>query len=223
MAAVRLADSYRVSDRRSTQQIGDREVRERFAERVGRPVNAAAFVTPIAGSASRWCGELAAWAPTVSTTGAAVLAAASGVLEHRNARAAGLPRHLALVVTDHDVHLFRTRMFDHVIGDHVATVPYGMVSAVRVSGRATIVKLTIELADGAEIRLEGERGQGRKTRKVFDYLRDCAAAVPMGTVPPPAVRPEANVAGVLETVAGLVATGAGAVGEQVRAHRSGSR
>jgi hypothetical protein len=44
--------------------------------------------------------------------------------------------------------------------------------------------------------------------------------VPVGTVAPPAVRPEANVAGVLETVAGLVAKGASAVGEQLKANRS---
>ena len=159
----------------------------------------------------------------VSMTGAAVLVAATGVLRRRDARAAGLPRHLALAVSEHDVHLFRTRMSDHLIGNHVVTVPYGMVSAVRVSGRATIAKLTIELVDGAEIRLEGEREQGQKTRKVFDCLRDYSAAVPVGTVPPPAVRPEADVAGVLETVARSVARGAGAIGEQVTANRSGSR
>lgn len=219
MAVVMLADSSRVSDRRSTHQIGDKDVREKLAERVGRPVNAVGFVSPM-GSVSKWGGVVAWSAPADSLTSAMLAAATIGVLERRSARAAGLPRHLALAVTEHDVHLFRTRMSDHVIGKHVATVPYGMVSAVRVSGRA---KLTIELVDGAEIRLEGERGQGRKTRKVFDYLRDCAAAVPVGTVPPPAVRPEANVAGVFETVAGLVAKGAGAVGEQVRAHRGGSR
>lgn len=212
-----------MSDRRSTHQIGDRGVRDKLAERVGRPVNAVGFVSPIGNSASDWGGVVAWFAPADFLTSAVLGVATTGVLGRRNARAAGLPRHLALAVTEHDVHLFRTRMFDHVIGTHVATVPYGMVSAVRVSGRATIVKLTIELVDGAEIRLEGERGQGRKTRKVFDHLRDCAAAVPVGTVPPPAVRLEANVAGVLETVAGLVAKGAGAVGEQVRANRSGSR
>ena len=70
MAAVGLADSYRVSDRRSTQQIGDREVRERFAERVDRPVNGAAFVTPIAVGASGWCGELASPAQWLSLIGA---------------------------------------------------------------------------------------------------------------------------------------------------------
>jgi hypothetical protein len=223
MAAVGRADSCRVSDRRSTQQIGDREVREKLAERVGRPVNAVGFASPKGNSASDWGGVVFWCAPAGFVTSAVLGLATTGVLQRRNARAAGLPRHLALAVTEHDVHLFRTRMFDRVIGNHVATVPYGMVSAVRVGGRATIVKLTIELVDGAQIRLEGERGQGRKIRKVFDHLRDCAAAVPVGTVPPPAVRPEADVAGVLETVAGLVAKGAVAVGEQVRANRGGSR
>src|SRR4051812_40535440 len=144
------------------------------------------------GSVSKW-GGVVAWAGSGSLTGEMLAVAAIGVLERRSARATGLPRHLALAVTERDVHLFRTRTSDHVIGKHVATVPSGMVSAVRVSGRA---KLTIELVDGAEIMLEGEGGQNRKTRKVFGYLRDCAAAVPVGTVPPPAVRPEANVAGV---------------------------
>lgn len=222
MAAVGLADSYRVSDRRSTHQIGDRgfatnsrSVSVVRSMPLGLSVRSAT-APPIGAGSSPGLHRR-------TLTSAVVGVATTGVLGRRNARAAGLPRHLALAVTEHDVHLFRTRMFDHVIGTHVATVPYGMVSAVRVSGRATIVKLTIELVDGAEIRLEGERGQGRKSRKVFDYLRDCAAAVPVGTVPPPAVRPEANLAGVLETVAGLVAKGAGAVGEQVRANRSGSR
>jgi hypothetical protein len=223
MAAVGLADSYRVSDRRSTRQIGDRGVRDKLAERVGRPVNAVGYVSPAGNSAFDWLGGTAWFMPGDFLANAVLEVATIGVLGRRNARAAGLPRHLALAVTEHDVHLFRTRMFDRVIGNHVATVPYGMVSLVRVRGRATIVKLTIELVDGAEIRLEGERGQGRDTREVFDYLRDCAAAVPVGTVPPPAARPEANVARVLETVAGLVAKGAGAVGEQVRANRSGSR
>ena len=58
-------------------------------------------------------------------------------------------------------------------------VPASRGSPTWVSVRATVLKLTIEFADGAEIRLEGERGQGRKARKVFDYLRDCAAAVPV--------------------------------------------
>ena len=222
MPAVGLADSSRVSDRRRTQQIGNRELREKLAERVGRPVDAVGFVSPVGNSASAWGGVVFWYAPDF-VTGAALEIATTGVLQRRNARAAGLPRNLALVVTEHDAHLFRTRMFDRVIGNHVATVPYGMVSAVRVSGRATIVKLTIEFVDGARIRLEGERGQGRKIRKVFDHLRDRAAAVPVGTVPPPAVRPESDVAGVLETVAGLVAKGAGVVSEQVRANRSGSR
>ena len=212
-----------MSDSGRIREIGDGEFREKLSERVGRPVNAVGFVSPMRDGASFWCGELASLAPMVSTTGAAVLAATTGVLGRRNARKAGLPRHLMLAVTEQDVHLFRTRMFDQVIGNHVATVPYGIVSAVPVSGRATIVKLTIEFADGIEIRLQGERGQGRKTRKVFDYLRECVPAVPVGTVPPPAVRPEANVARVLETVAGLVAKGAVAAGEQVKANRSRSR
>ena len=211
-----------MSDRGRTQEIGDTELREKLAERVGRPVNAAGFVSPMSDSSSFWCGELASLAPMVSMTGAAVLAASTGVLEHRNARKAGLPRHLVLAVTEQDVHLFRRRMFGQVIGNHVATVPYGMVTAVRVSGRANTVKLTIELVDGTAIKLQGERGRGRKIRKVFDYLRDRAVAVPVGTVPPPAVRPEANVARRLDTVAGLVAKGATAV-EQVRANRSRPR
>jgi hypothetical protein len=85
-------------------------------------------------------------------------------------------------------------MFDHVIRDHVATVPYGMVSAVKVS-----------------------------KHKAFDLLRDCAAALPVGPVPQPAARPEANVPGVPDRVAGSGAKVAGAVAEQVKAHRDGSR
>ena len=200
--------------------MGDQGVREKLAERVGRPVNAVAFVSPAGNSAFDWIGGTAWLIGGDFLANAVVGVGTVGVLRRRNARAAGLPRNHALAVTEHDIHLFRTRIFDHVIGNHVATVPYGMVSAVRVSGRATM-KLTIELVDGAEIRLPGEWGQ--ETRKVFDYLRGCAAAVPVGTVPPPAVRPEANVARVLDTVAALIAKGAGAVGEQVRANRSGSR
>jgi hypothetical protein len=225
MAALGLADPYGVSDRRSTHDIDDEGIREKLTKRVGRPVNAVALVRPMSNSAARWGRFVASLAPgPADGLSSAVLAVAlTGALERRSARAAGLPRQLALAVTEHDAHLFRTRMFDHVIRDHVATVPYGMVSAVRVSKRAGLAKLTIELVDGAEIRLEGHQGQGRSIRKVFDLLRHCAAAVPVGTVPPPAARPEANVAGVPDRVAGLVAKGAGAVAEQVKAHCSGSR
>lgn len=55
---------------------------------------------------------------------------------------------------------------------------------------------------------------------MFEGLGACAAAVPVGTVAPPAQRPEASVARVMESAAGFVAKGAVAVGEQVKARRN---
>ena len=113
-----------------------------------------------------------------------------------------------------------------IIGDHVMTVPYGMVTRVTVGKKesvrlvASLVKVTIELTDGSKIKLAGDAGH----RRVFEQLQAGAAAVPVGTVAPaPAQRPEPTVARVLALAAGHVAKGAVSVGGQVRSARDTSK
>lgn len=132
-----------------------------------------------------------------------------------------MPTRMVLAVTEHDVHLYAMRMFI-ALGDHVATIPYGAISDVRIAGRATVVTATLVLGDATDLRLEGDRGFGNKPREVFEYLQANAARVSLGTAPPPAARPESSVASALDGVSGLLARGAAAFSEQVQAARAAS-
>ena len=159
-------------------------------------------------------------------TAAVAFTATLSAQEHRRARATGLATRMALAVTEHEAHLFRTRAMGRIIGDHVMAVPYGMVTRVTVGKKesvkivASLVKVTIEFTDGSKIKLDGDAGH----RRVFERLQAGAAAVPVGTVAPaPAKRPEPTVARALASAAGHVANGAVSVGGQVRAARSASK
>jgi hypothetical protein len=203
-------------------EIGDVKLREKLTVRVGRPGHAVAFVSPSGVSTSQWGGGLVgAMAPGGLATDLLVAVGAGEILGRSRAKASDMPPRMVLAVTEHDVHLYATRMFI-ALGDHVATVPYGAVSDVRVSGRATVVLATLVLGDGTDVRLEGDRGFGNKAREVFEYLRARAAAVPLGTAPPPAAKPESSVASALEGVTGLFTRAAAAVSEQVQAARAAS-
>jgi hypothetical protein len=194
-----------VSKHPKVQQFGDEEAREKVAERVGRPVDAIGLVHPRGnGTAGKWLGGTSWFIGGDLLSNAVVEVALIGTLERRNARAAGLPAKMLLAVTEHEFHLFKARPWGHAAGAHVTTVPYGMVSAMKV-GRGG--KLTITMADGSELKLEGESG-GRESRKLLDYLCSCSAVVPLGTVPPPEEGAEAEVAGVLRKVAAHLERGA---------------
>src|SRR5204863_8017418 len=88
----------------------------------------------------------------------------------RRARATGLAARMALAVTEHEAHLFRTRAMGRIIGDHVMAVPYGMVTRVKLGKKesaiigASLVKVAIELTDGSKIKLEGDG----EHRQVFE-------------------------------------------------------
>ena len=203
-----VADSNEMSKRPKVQQIGDQKAREKVAERVGRPVHAIGLVRPRRnGTAAKWLGGTSWFIGGDFLSNAAVEVVAIGTFQRRNARAAGLPAKMLLAVTEHDFHLFKARPWSHSAGDHITTVPYGMVSEVQV-GRGA--KLTIILADGSEVRLESESG-GRESRQLFDCLCSRSAAVPLGTVPPPGEGAEADVAGVLRRVAIRLERGATAI------------
>jgi hypothetical protein len=214
----------------------DRQPCERLAGRVGRPVEGVASVRPA--TRRGWISWVGLGVDTslapILTASVAVTATLSGQ-QRRRARATGLAIRMALAVTEHEAHLFRTRAMGRIIGDHVMAVPYGMVTRVTVGKKesarivASLVKVTIELTDGSKIKLDGDA----EHRRVFEQLQAGAAAVPVGTVaPPPAQQPEPSVARVLAlaaghvakgAVGGLVARGAGAADGQVGAKRGDIR
>ena len=233
-----------MADALEPEDAEDRKLRERLAGRVGREVQGVAAVRP--GRRDGWIswagmGVDDSLAPIL--TAAAAFTATLSAQERRRARATGLATRMALAVTEHEAHLFRTRAMGRIIGDHVMTVPYGMVSKVTVGKKesatfvgslvefaigkkesariaASFVKVTIELTDGSTIELDGDGDH----RRVFDQLQAGAAAVPVGTIAPaPAQQPEATVARVLTLAAGHVAKRAVSVGEQVRAARRPSK
>jgi hypothetical protein len=209
-----------------------RKLCERLAVRVGRPIEGVASVRPAARRGwISWAtmGTDFSLAPILltSVTAAATL---SGQ-ERRLARSNGLATRMALAVTEHEAHVFRTRAMGRIIGEHVMTVPYGLVSKVKVGRResdgivASFIRVKIELTDGSTIKLDGASGD----RRVLHLLRARAAAVPVGTVAPPtAQQPEPSVARVLALAAGDVARravarslsrDAGAAGERVGTQR----
>jgi hypothetical protein len=214
----------------------NRKLCQRLACRVGRPVEGVASVRPA--TRRGWIswvglGVDSSLAP-ILVASVAVTATLSGQ-ERRQARSRGLATRMALAVTEHEAHLFRTRAMGRIIGDHVMAVPYGLVTKVEVGKResegivASLVRVKIELTDGSKIKLDGAAGD----RWVLELLQARAAAIPVGTVaPPPAQQPEPSVARVLAlaaghvakgAVAGLVARNAGAAGEQVGAQRDDVR
>jgi hypothetical protein len=88
-------------------------------------------------------------------TAAVAFTATLSAQERRRARATGLATWLALAVTEHEAHLFRTRAMGRVIGDHVMTVPYGMVTSVTVGKKesssfvGSLVEVTIGKKESA--------------------------------------------------------------------------
>jgi len=205
----------------------DRKLRERLAGRVGRQVEGVASVRPATRDGwISWVGMGVDDSRAPSLAATVAVTATLGAQKRRRARATGLATRMALAVTAHEAHLFRTRAMGRIIGDHVMAVPYGMVTRVKLGKKesaiigASLVKVTIELTDGSKIKLEGDA----EHRRVFEQLQAAAAAVPVGTVAPaPAQRPEPTVARVLALAAGHVAKGAVSVGGQVRAARSASK
>ena len=210
-----------MADALETEDAEDRKLREKLARRVGRPVEGIASVRPAMRDGwVSWAGAMGYWGSsdyaTILTGTVAIAATASGQ-ERRRARATGLATRMALAVTEHEAHLFRTRAMGRIIGDHVMAVPYGMVTKVTVGKKesarivASLVKgtleltVTIELTDGSKIKLAGDP----EYRRVFEQLQARAAAVPVGTVAPaPTQRPEPTVARVLASTASHVAKGA---------------
>ncbi len=205
----------------------DRKLREKLAGRVGRQVEGVASVRPATRDGwISWVGMGVDDSLEPILTAAAAFTATLSAQERRRARATGLATRMALAVTEHEAHLFRTRAMGRIIGDHVMAVPYGMVTRVTVGKKesarivASLVKVTIELTDGSKIKLDGDA----EHRRVLEQLQAGAAAVPVGTVAPaPAQRPEPSVARVLALAAGHVAKGAVSVGGQVRAARGASK
>jgi hypothetical protein len=222
----------------------DRKLRERLAGRVGRQVEGVASVRPATRDGwISWVGMGVDDSMAPILTAAVAFTATLSAQERRRARATGLATRMALAVTEHEAHLFRTRAMGRIIGDHVMTVPYGMVTKVTVGKKesarmvaslvedmvgkkesarigVSLVKVTIDLTDGSKIKLDGDA----KHRRVFEQLQASAAAVPVGTVAPaPAQQPEPTVARVLALAAGHVAKGAVNVGGQVRAARKASK
>ena len=216
-------------DALETEDAEDRKLREKLAGRVGRHVEGVASVRPaIRDGWVSWAGMggmgVNDYAPIL--TAAVAFTATLSAQERRRARATGLATRMALAVTEHEAHLFRTRAMGRIVGDHVMSVPYGTVTKVTIGKKETarivaeLVKVTIELTDGSKIKLAGDA----EHRRVFEQLRARAAAVPVGTVPPaPEQRPEPSVARVLASAAGHVAKGAVSVSGHVRAARSPSQ
>jgi hypothetical protein len=215
-----------MADTLEPEDAEDRKLRERLAGRVGRQVEGVASVRPATRDGwVSWVGMGVHDPMESSLTLAVVFTATLSLQERRRARVTGLETRMALAVTEHDAHLFRTRAKGRIIGDHVMAVPYGMITRVTVGKKesarfvASLVKVTIELTDGSKIKLAGDA----EHRRVFEQLQAGAAAVPVGTVAPaPAQRPEPSVARVLALTAGHIAKRADSVGGQIRAARSAS-
>ena len=221
----------------------DRKLCDRLAGRVGRKVEGVASVRPATRDGwISWVGIGVDDSVAPILTAAVAFTATLSAQERRRARATGLATRMALAVTEHEAHLFRTRAMGRIIGDHVLAVPYGMVTGVTVGKTASarlvaslvegtvgttesarigvsLVNVTIELTDGSKIKLGGDA----RHRGVFEQLQAGAAAVPVGTVAPaPAQQPEPTVARAVALAAGRVSKGAVSVGKQVRGARSAS-
>lgn len=186
-----------MADALKTEDAEDRKLREKLASRVGRQVEGVGSVRPAMRDGwVSWVGAGVDDSLAAILTAASALTATVSAQERRRARATGLETRMALAVTEHDAHLFRTRAMGRIVGDHLMAVPYGAVTKVTIGKKeharivAELVKVTIELADGSKIKLAGNADH----RRVFEQLRARAAVVPVGTVPPaPEQRPELSV------------------------------
>ena len=227
MFVARLPMSAWMADAVEPQDAEDRKLREKLADRVGRQVEGVASVRPAIRDG--WVSWVSAGSFDFTSAGLIAGAAFTATLsaqERRRARATGLKTRMALAVTEHEAHLFRTRAMGRIIGDHVMAVPYGMVTEVTLGQKdspiigASLVKVMIELTDGSKIGLVGDADH----RRVFEQFRAKATAVAVGTVAPaPAQRPEPTVARMLASAAGHVTKGAVSVGGQVLGARSASK
>jgi hypothetical protein len=204
-----------MADALKTGDAEDRKLREKLASKVGRQVEGVASVRPAMRDGwVSWVGMGVDDSLAAILTAAAAFTATLDVQERRRARATGLETRMALAVTAHDAHLFRTRAMGRIVSDHLMTVPYGAVAKVTIGKQqdarivAELVKVTMELTDGSKIKLAGDADH----RPVFEQLRARAALIPVGTVPPaPEQRPQLSVVRALAGAAGRV--GKGAVGD----------
>ena len=122
-----------MADALEPEDAKDRELRERLAGRVGRQVEGVASVRPATRDGwMSWVGMGVDDSLGSILTATAAFTATLSAQERRRARATGLATRMALAVTQHEAHLFRTRAMGRIIGDHVMAVPYGIVSKVRV-------------------------------------------------------------------------------------------
>ena len=216
-----------MADTLETEDAEDRKLREKLAGRVGRQVEGVASVRPAMRDGwVSWVGMGVDDSLEPILTAAAAFTATLSAQERRRARATGLATRMALAVTKHEAHLFRTRAMGRIVGDPVMSVPYGTVTKVTIGKKETarivaeLVKVTIELTDGSKIKLAGDA----EHRRVFEQLRARAAVVPVGTVPPAPEQPsELSVVRTLASAAGHVAKGAVGVSAHVRAARSPSQ
>ncbi|CAB4953696.1 unannotated protein [freshwater metagenome] len=195
-----------------------RALKKRLAGRIGRPVQAFGFVTPAARGGWVWdVLSLGIDGSLVNAAAATVVgtAAVTGVAKRR-ARATGLGTRMVLATTAHDVHLFRMRALDRVISNHIVSFDFGAITDIEVRGKEP-AKITIALADGSTVKLDGDRAQ----RAAFDHLRALAAAVPVGTLPPARPAPSgAGLAGVLASAAGHALRGAATAAKRARTARN---
>lgn len=198
-----------------------RALEKRLAGRIGRPVQAFGFVTPAARGGWVWdVLSLGIDGSLVNAAAATVVgtAAVTGVAKRR-ARATGLETRMVLAATAHDVHLFRMRALDRVLSNHIVSFDFGAITDIAVRGKEP-AKITIALADGSTVKLDGDREQ----RAAFDHLRALAVAVPVGTpLPAPAAPSGDRVGSVLASAAGRALRGAATTAKRARTTRSTPR
>ena len=126
----------------------DRKLCDRLAGRVGRKVEGVASVRPATRDGwISWVGIGVDDSVAPILTAAVAFTATLSAQERRRARATGLATRMALAVTEHEAHLFRTRAMGRIIGDHVLAVPYGMVTGVTV-GKTASARLVASLVEG---------------------------------------------------------------------------
>src|SRR4051812_41181905 len=121
-----------MADALETEDAEHRKLREKLGGRVGRRVEGVASVRPAIRDGWVWLGlGLDDYVATILTAAVTITATLSAQ-ERRRARASGLGTRMALAVTEHDAHLFRTRGMGRVVGDHLVTVPYGAIKKIKI-------------------------------------------------------------------------------------------
>jgi hypothetical protein len=137
MFVVRIAYVGWMADALEPEDAEDRKLRERLAGRVGRQVQGVAAVRPATRDGwISWAGMGVDDSLAPILTAAVAFTATLSAQERRRARATGLATRMALAVTEHEAHLFRTRAIGRIIGDHAMTVPYGLVTRLRSARRS---------------------------------------------------------------------------------------